>query len=38
MTRGLSGVDVSKFFMLDSHSRTRGHSWKLRKDNAIQIF
>lgn len=31
MTRGLSAVDFSKFFILDAHSRTRGHSWKLKK-------
>jgi len=31
MSRGLSAVDFSKFFMLDLHSCTRGHSWKLKK-------
>jgi len=31
MTRGLSAVDLSKFFTLDLQSRTRGHSWKLKK-------
>ena len=30
MTRGLSAVDFNKFFTLDLHSRTHGHSWKLK--------
>ena len=31
ITRRLSAVDFDKFFTRDSGTRTRGHSWKLKK-------